>query len=448
MDRFCDYHQEKGYHTNNCHQLRKQLEAALESGKLNHLIKDVRQRGRGNQRGDGPQQAKIINMIGVRSLKDKKRKAQGYTWMEEPLAIKARLKETQTDLVGCAREATKPLGKIELEVCFGSEGLCRRTTMKFTVIRSPSPYNVILGRTDLKALRVIPSTIHSMIKFPTLRGISTLVTRSIIISKCQRLEKKQVIEEEKESGTKAINVTGEVIINLAFLDQLIIIAGGLPSTCKDQLKLLLKDNMDVFAWEPANMTKVPRNIIEHHLNVNTSVEPEQQKRRVLAPKKSKSVTRDVEEWVKAGIVRPVRYLTWIDNPVLVKKCDGDWSMYIDFKNLNSACPKDFYPLLNIDCKVGSVMGFKYKCFLDAYKGYHQIQMSKEDTEKTTFYTDQGTYYYTKMSFRLKNARATYQCFVDSTFQSQIGRNLKAYIHDCTVEDSSKHSSTSVLYLIT
>nr|GEZ78349.1 reverse transcriptase domain-containing protein [Tanacetum cinerariifolium] len=55
-----------------------------------------------------------------------------------------------------------------------------------------------------------------------------------------------------------------------------------------------------------------------------------------------------------------------------------------------SCPKDYYPLPNIDCKVESVMGFKYKCFLDAYKGYHQIQMAKEDEEKTAFYTDHET----------------------------------------------------------
>ncbi|GJZ53094.1 reverse transcriptase domain-containing protein [Tanacetum coccineum] len=60
-------------------------------------------------------------------------------------AIKARLRETQTDLVGFAGEITKPLGKIDFEVCFRSEGLCRRTTMKFTVIRAPSPYNSQIG---------------------------------------------------------------------------------------------------------------------------------------------------------------------------------------------------------------------------------------------------------------------------------------------------------------
>ncbi|GJR18281.1 reverse transcriptase domain-containing protein [Tanacetum coccineum] len=116
------------------------------------------------------------------------------------------------------------------------------------------------------------------------------------------------------------------MINPVFRDQLVIIGGGLPSTCKDQLKLLLKDNTDVFAWEPADMIGVPRRIIEHHLNVNTSVEPEQHKRRVLAPEKSKEVTRNVEEWVKAGIVRLVRCIQRLSSNTDVKGRRGENSV--------------------------------------------------------------------------------------------------------------------------
>nr|GEU33215.1 reverse transcriptase domain-containing protein [Tanacetum cinerariifolium] len=118
--------------------------------------------------------------------------------------------------------------------------------------------------------------------------------------------------------------------------------------------------------------------------------------------------KEIKEWIKVGIVRPIQYSTWISNPVLVKKVDNTWRMCIDFKNLNSTCPKDCFPLPKIELKIESVMGFPFKCFLDAYKEYHQIQMSKEDEEKTDFYTDQGTYCYTKMSFDLENARETYQ----------------------------------------
>ncbi|GKE99595.1 hypothetical protein Tco_0022946, partial [Tanacetum coccineum] len=41
--------------------------------------------------------------------------------------------------------------------------------------------------------------------------------------------------------------------------------------------------------------------------------------------------------------------------------------------------------------IESVMGFPLKCFLDAYKGYHQVEMKEEEEEKTAFYTDQEAY---------------------------------------------------------
>ncbi|GKF79096.1 hypothetical protein Tco_0234664 [Tanacetum coccineum] len=59
LNRYCDYHNEKGHSTNYCFHLKRQLEIALESRKLNHLVKDVRQRGKVGQRSNGPQKAKF-----------------------------------------------------------------------------------------------------------------------------------------------------------------------------------------------------------------------------------------------------------------------------------------------------------------------------------------------------------------------------------------------------
>ncbi|GJZ72541.1 hypothetical protein Tco_0636392 [Tanacetum coccineum] len=74
QDRYCDYHGEKGHYTNDCFQIKRLLEIALKSGKHNHLIKDVRQKGRGNAKGKDAGKDKFINMI--RSwLDDKKRKS-------------------------------------------------------------------------------------------------------------------------------------------------------------------------------------------------------------------------------------------------------------------------------------------------------------------------------------------------------------------------------------
>jgi len=60
------------------------------------------------------------------------------------------------------------------------------------------------------------------------------------------------------------------------------------------------------------------------------------------------------------------------NVVLVKKANGKWRMFVDFINLNKACPKDSYPLPSIDALVDSASGCMMLSFLDAFSGYNLI----------------------------------------------------------------------------
>ena len=76
------------------------------------------------------------------------------------------------------------------------------------------------------------------------------------------------------------------------------------------------------------------------------------------------------------------------------------------------------------------------CFLDAYSGYHQIQMKESDQLATSFITPIGAYCYVTMPFGLKNVRATYQHCMKRCLHKQIGRNIEAYF-DYIVIKSSK-----------
>ncbi|GKB12388.1 reverse transcriptase domain-containing protein [Tanacetum coccineum] len=178
-------------------------------------------------------------------------------------------------------------------------------------------------------------------------------------------------------------------------EQTIAIGSTLTKEGRKELYDLLGRNLNVFAWKPADMT---------------------QKKRGQAPERNKAIYEEVEKLVVAGIMKEVHYHSWLSNPVMVKKHDNSWRMCVDFKDLNKACPKDGYPLPEIDWKVESLCGYPFKCFLDAYKGYHQIQMAKEEEEKMTFITSEGIFCYSKMPFGQKNAGATYQRLVDKAFQ--------------------------------
>ncbi|GJV06972.1 reverse transcriptase domain-containing protein [Tanacetum coccineum] len=185
------------------------------------------------------------------------------------------------------------------------------------------------------------------------------------------------------------------------------------------------------------MTGVPRHIVERRLNVREGCSSVRQKKRGQAADRNQAIQEEVGKLVEAGIMKEVHYHDWLSNPVMVKKHDDSWRMCVDFKDLNKACPKDGYPLPEIDWKVESLCGFPFKCFLDAYKGYHQIQIAKEDEEKTAFITSQGIFCYTKMPFGLRNAGATYQRLVDKAFHKQIGRNLEVYMDDLVIKSRTE-----------
>ena len=101
--------------------------------------------------------------------------------------------------------------------------------------------------------------------------------------------------------------------------------------------------------------------------------------------------------------------------------------------MNKACPKDPFPLPQIDQLVDSASRHARLSFLDAFQGYHQIPMDPADQEKTSFITPRGTYCYKVMSFGEKNAGATYQRMVTKMFGHMIGRTVEVYIDDMLVK---------------
>ena len=135
-----------------------------------------------------------------------------------------------------------------------------------------------------------------------------------------------------------------MIINKKFPDQPVIIGSQLPRKTKEDLIKLLKSNLDIFAWQTSDMTGVPREFAEYVLNANPNILPIRQKKRGMSQDRSKSAIEQVNQMVEAGILREVKYQTWVANPVMVKKHDGGWRMCVDFTDINKACPKDCYPL--------------------------------------------------------------------------------------------------------
>jgi hypothetical protein len=63
-------------------------------------------------------------------------------------------------------------------------------------------------------------------------------------------------------------------------------------------------------------------------------------------------------------------------------------------------------------------------FLDAYSGYHQINLVIDDEEKTMFITPFEIFCYTKMTFRLKNGEQLIRSAFTSSWSLRLGGTSK------------------------
>nr|GEY10162.1 reverse transcriptase domain-containing protein [Tanacetum cinerariifolium] len=312
--------------------------------------------------------------------------------------IKSQMVLATTSLTGFSGETIWPLGQLRLLVTIEDVDHSTRAWMNFMIVRSLSPYNGIIGRPIIREIQAVPSTAHGILKFPVEGGIVTICSTILIPVECTSMITSSAVS--KEEGTRPENF--KVALHPDFPDQEVAIGGTLSMEGRTELCSILKKNLDIFAWKPSDMTGVPRSVAEHRLNIREGYSPVRQKKKGQAPKHAKAIQVEL----------------------------ADVRRFHEFEQGMSA---GLLPLREIDWKVESLCGYPFKCFLDAYKGYHRIQLAEPDEEKTTFHTGQWVYCYTKMSFGLKNVGATYQRLVDKAFHNQIVQNIEVYVDDLTAE---------------
>ena len=102
------------------------------------------------------------------------------------------------------------------------------------------------------------------------------------------------------------------------------IGASLPPQIKESLIQFLKSNKDVFARSHKDMPGINPSIISHKLNVNPSLHPVKQKRRVFAPKRNNAIMEEVDKLLMKNFIREVFYPDWLANVVMVKKNTGKW----------------------------------------------------------------------------------------------------------------------------
>nr|GEW61161.1 reverse transcriptase domain-containing protein [Tanacetum cinerariifolium] len=138
-NKFCDFHNDKGHNTDECMQLKKQIE------ELSQMV------------------------------------------------------PATTSLTGFSGETIWPLGQLSLLVIIGDATHSTRAWINFMIVKSLSPYNGIIERSRLRAIPAVPSTVHGMLKFPVEGGIVTIRNIILIPTECASVITSSVVPSEERT---------------------------------------------------------------------------------------------------------------------------------------------------------------------------------------------------------------------------------------------------------
>ena len=206
-------------------------------------------------------------------------------------------------LRGFSGERVLPLGSVQLVLTLGDPPCQATATVRFLIVDAPLAYNMLLGRPSLNVIRVVPSTYHMVIKFPTANGVGTVRGNQHIARECYSASMKQntvdniymdELDMRDEVTTRPAPSEELEPVQLGdHPEHLVYIGSKLVEDIRSSLIRFLEQNMEVFAWKQEDMGGVDPAVITHRLNIDPSFKTVKQKRSSFALERQKAINEEV-----------------------------------------------------------------------------------------------------------------------------------------------------------
>ena len=160
-------------------------------------------------------------------------------------------------------------------------------------------YNAIIGRLTLNSWKVVASTYHLSVKFPTYYKLGQVQRDQLAANECYlaMLAMDEHIQtmsiDERRITTEPTEALEDIPLDKSNPKKFTRIGTSMEMKMKQDLVHFLKKSMVVFAWSHEDMPGIDPSVITHCLNVYPSSKPVRQKKRVFAPERDNAMKEEV-----------------------------------------------------------------------------------------------------------------------------------------------------------
>ncbi len=155
----------------------------------------------------------------------------------------------------------------------------------------------------------------------------------------------------------------------------------------------------------------------------------------LSPLELVALREFLEEHTWNGFICPTKS-PWGAPVLFVKKKDGSLHLCVNFRALNKVTEKDCYPLLLITDLLNAPGPARIYSKINLKHAYHLICIAEGDEPKMAFRTHYGSFEWRVMPFRLSNAPAVFQRFINDVLEGLLDVCAIGYIDDILVYSNS------------
>lgn len=173
----------------------------------------------------------------------------------------------------------------------------------------------------------------------------------------------------------------------------------------------------------------------HKVQIRTDVKPVQQKLRRLPLSVRDTVTAELNELEKQGIIEGVDSSEWVSPIVVTRRKNGKIRMCVDMREPNKAVVPDSHPLPLIEDVLAALRGSRMYSTLDLKSAYHQLELHEESRGLTAFITHEGLYRYRRVPYGLSSAPAAFQKMMTKILSGLKG--VKCYLDDVIIYGPSQ-----------